>query len=78
VKRVLYGFFALEAGGFYKVEVSKMSQVDVDSLAIKMAIVGVRVDGFTGRARSSSPPFTPQRERASGKALAFLASETNR
>jgi hypothetical protein len=31
-------------------------------------------NGFTGRARSSSPPFTTQRERASGKALAFLAS----
>jgi len=40
---VLCGFFALEAGRFYKVEVSKMSQADVDSLAIKMAIVGVGV-----------------------------------
>jgi len=28
--------------------------------------------GFTGRAQSSPPPFTPCRERASGKALAFL------
>ena len=28
-------------------------------------------NGFTGRARSSSPTFTPQRKRASGKALAF-------
>jgi len=30
-----------------------------------------RPNGFAGRARSSSPPLTPQRERASGKALAF-------
>jgi hypothetical protein len=28
-------------------------------------------NGFTGRARSFSPTFTPQRERASGKALAY-------
>ncbi len=27
-----------------------------------------RPNGFTGRAQSSSPPFTPRRERASGKA----------
>ena len=31
-------------------------------------------NGFAGRARSSSPPFTPERERASGKALALLGS----
>ena len=31
-------------------------------------------NGFTGRARNSLYPFTLQRERASGKALAFLAS----
>jgi hypothetical protein len=30
--------------------------------------------GFTGRAQSSPPPFTPHRERASGKALAFIGS----
>src|SRR5260370_42215384 len=27
-------------------------------------------NGFTGRAQNSPPPFTPHRERASGKALA--------
>jgi hypothetical protein len=27
---------------------------------------------FTGRAQNSAPPFTPHRERASGKALTFL------
>jgi hypothetical protein len=29
-------------------------------------------NGFTGRAQNSSPPSAPQRERASGKVLAFL------
>src|SRR2546427_11636087 len=31
-----------------------------------------RPNGFTGRAQNSPPPFTPQRERASGKALTFI------
>ena len=30
-----------------------------------------RLNGFTGRAQNFAPPFTPRRERASGKALAF-------
>ena len=30
-----------------------------------------RPNGFTGRAQNLPPPFTPRRERASGKALAF-------
>jgi len=34
----------------------------------------LRVNGFTGRAQSSSPPFTTYRERASGKALAFVGT----
>src|SRR5258708_12416389 len=33
-----------------------------------------RPNGFTGRAQSSPPPFTPYRERASGKALAFIGT----
>jgi len=47
---VLYGFFVLEAGGFYKFEPEKLSAADVDSLAIRMAIVGVAVGAFLGPA----------------------------
>src|SRR5260370_11110899 len=32
-------------------------------------------NGFTGRAQNSPPPFTPHRERASGKALAFVGTK---
>jgi hypothetical protein len=35
-----------------------------------------RPNGFTGRALSSPPPFTPHRERASGKALAFVGTNS--
>src|SRR6266849_5911231 len=31
-----------------------------------------RPNGFTGRAQNFAPPFTPRRERASGKALALI------
>jgi hypothetical protein len=31
-------------------------------------------NGFTGRAQNSAPPLTPRRERASGKALAFIGT----
>ena len=33
-----------------------------------------RPNGFTGRAQRSPPPFTLYRERASGKALAFVGT----
>jgi hypothetical protein len=29
-------------------------------------------NGFTGRAQNFAPPFTPRRERESGKALVFV------
>jgi hypothetical protein len=47
---VLYGFFALEAGGFYKVVISKMCASDLDSLALKMAMLGVGVGALLGPA----------------------------
>jgi len=47
---VLYGFFALEAGGFYGVEVANMPLSSVDSLGIKMAILGVGVGALLGPA----------------------------
>jgi hypothetical protein len=43
-------------------------------LVVSNATVLASAFGFTGRAQSSSPPFTPHRERASGKALAFIGS----
>jgi len=47
---VLYGFFVLEAGGFYKFEPDKLSAAEADSLAIRMAIIGVAVGAFLGPA----------------------------
>lgn len=47
---VLYGFFALEAGAFYKVNVTTMEPDDVNSLSIKLAVVGVGVGALLGPA----------------------------
>ncbi len=46
----LYGFFSLEAGGLYKVDIARMQPSDVDSLAIKVALVGVGVGALLGPA----------------------------
>jgi hypothetical protein len=42
--------FTLEAGGFYKVEIAKMSVTDLDSLALKMAMLGIGVGALLGPA----------------------------
>jgi hypothetical protein len=47
---VLYGFFVMEAGSFYGVEISKLATETVDSLALKMAMVGVGVGALLGPA----------------------------
>jgi len=44
-------------------------QLNLHKARVRRTHGRLRPNGFTGRARSSSPPFTPRRERASGKAL---------
>ena len=39
---------------------------------------GFRVNDFTGRAQNSPPPFTPEQERASGKALTNVNRDLSR
>ena len=42
--------FALEVGSLYKVDIAKMATEDVDSLAIKVALMGVGVGALLGPA----------------------------
>ena len=47
------------------------SQLNLHNTRVRRKLGG-HLQGFTGRAQNSPPPFTPHQERASGKALTFF------